>query len=162
MHGGDTGAVHRERAPTALYFALRHLSQVHALCSPAHTRIAACPVISPRHHVQSQSCRRKTGVGSYGPARRKKGARVIVFREGEAPSHSETYLRLQDGSVEVQARAWRPPWQRRQWACEAGALSACRMPENPCVSHRFEAQARYARTTCVHRLVRARVLPRTG
>jgi hypothetical protein len=48
---------------------------------------------------------------------------VIVFREGEAASESETYLRLEDGSAFSQRPAFRPFWNRGQWACEAGTAA---------------------------------------
>ena len=79
-------------------------------------------------------CRRKSGYGSYGPSRRQKGARVIVLKRGEPADRSETYLRLADGSAFEQQAAWRPPWMRMQWACEAGAqhtLMHAKLPAGP-------------------------------
>lgn len=44
-------------------------------------------------------CRRKSGWGGYGPAAGvARGARVVLLRRGESAAHSETWLRLEDGS----------------------------------------------------------------
>lgn len=59
----------------------------------------------------------KTGYGTYGPAPGwLRGARLIVLREGQRFSHSETWLRFEDGTRMVQ-----PPtegkwlWHWIQW-----------------------------------------------
>ena len=101
-------------------------------------------------HTTSQAVyRRKSGYGSYGPSGRKKGARVIVFRQGQSAADAETYLRLEDGtamqSAFTQKPASRVPWQRAQWACEAGASSRLCALADSCID-----RLRKAHVVCEH------------
>ena len=58
--------------------------------------------------------RHKTGYGGYGPPKGwLRGARVILLREGQNTALSETWIRLEDGSVLHQAPSPHTPcdWQ---------------------------------------------------
>jgi hypothetical protein len=86
---------------------------------PQHSRAQAIQPSSVQHCAMCVHSR-KSGYGSCGPSGRLKGARVIVFSERQAAAVSQTYLRLEDGTALTQQPAFRPPWRRAQWACEAG------------------------------------------
>lgn len=75
-----------------------------------------------QHHCNltaTTAPRRKTGYGSYGPPKGwQHGARVIVLRQGEAARHSQTWLRLEDGSRQEQQASRKPWWSPfKQYVC---------------------------------------------